>query len=228
MRIFPISNKTINMKQILSDTDRTLLDKHISETEKQTGAQIVLASVMRSDSYVEIPWKAFAFGVSIASLFTIFMDLFVLGWLTETLILFSVLVILASGLIFVLLSVLFPGFARLFLSSQRKEVETMQYAESLFLSHELFSTEERRGILLLVSQFERQVHILPDKGVRNLLSDEVLKDVISKMTLHLRRNELRQAMETGLDGINAALGSSVPGWSGKNELADEIIEEEGI
>ena len=215
-------------KQLLSDTDRTLLDKHIAETEKQTGAQIVLASVMRSDSYAEIPWKAFAFGASIAGLVTIIMDLFVLRWLTETLILFSVAVILSAGLIFVLLSVLFPGFARLFLSSHRKEVETRQYAESFFLSHELFSTEDRRGILLLVSQFERQVHILPDKGVRDLLNDEVLKDVISKMTFQLRRNELRQAMETGLDGIHAALGSPDSGWTDENELADEIIEEEGI
>ena len=65
---------------------------------------------MRSDGYAEIPWKAFAFGMSIASLVTIFMDLFVLGWLTETLILFSLAVILAAGVIFVLLSVLFPGF----------------------------------------------------------------------------------------------------------------------
>jgi putative membrane protein len=216
------------MKQILSDTDRNLLDKHIAETEKQTRAQIVLASVMRSDSYAEIPWKAFALGASITGLVTILMNLFVVGWLTETLILFSVAVILAAGLIFVLLSVLFPGFARLFLSPHRKATETMQYAESLFLSHELFSTENRRGILLLVSQFERQVVILPDKGVRNLLSNDVLKEVISNMTKHLRRNELRQAMETGLDGIQAALVSPVSGWTDKNELTDEIIEEEGI
>ncbi len=216
------------MKKILTDTDRTLLDKHIAKTEKLTRAQIVLASVMRSDSYAEIPWKAFAFGASIASLVTLFMNLFVLGWLTETLIFFSVAVILAAGAIFALLSVLFPRFAMLFLSHQRKETETMQYAESLFLSNELFSTEDRRGILLLVSQFERQVVILPDKGVRNLLSNEVLKDVISNMTLHLRRNELRQAMETGLDGIHAALASPLPGWTDNNELSDEIIEEEGI
>jgi len=104
----------------------------------------------------------------------------------------------------------------------------MQYAQSLFLSNELFSTEGRRGILLLVSQFERQVVILPDTGVRDLLSSEVLKDIISTMTEHLRRNELRQAMETGLDGIQTALGSAVPGWSDKNELSDQIIEEEGI
>jgi len=216
------------MKQILTDSDRTLLDKRVAETEKQTGAQVVLASVMRSDSYAEIPWKAFAIGASIASLISICLDLFVLGWITETLILFSVAVILATGAIFALLSVLFPGFATLFLSPQRKETECMQYAESLFLSRELFSTEDRRGILLLVSQFERQVVILPDTGVRTLLSSEILEDVISNMSKDLRRNELRKAMETGLDGIQTALATPVQGWNDKNELSDEIIEEEGI
>ena len=216
------------MKQILSEDDRKLLDRQIAESEKQTGAQIVLASIRRSDSYAEIPWKAFAFGASISGMVTILLDLFVLGWLTEMLILFSVATTLAAGALFVLLSVFWPGFARLFLSPYRKESETMQYAESLFLGHELFSTEERRGILLLVSQFERQVVILPDKGVRDLLGEDVLKDIISKMTEYLRRSELRQAMETGLDGLRAALGSPVTGRSGKNELSNEIIEEDGI
>jgi putative membrane protein len=216
------------MKQILSDTDRTLLEKHIAEIEKQTGVQIVLATIRRSDSYAEIPWKAFAIGASLAGLVVLFLDLFVLGWLTETLMLFSVALILATGVIFVLMSVLLQGFARLFLSEPRKEMETMQYAESLFLSHELFSTEGRRGILLLVSQFERQVVILPDKGVRNLLTEDVLKDVISNMTKQLRRNDIGKAMETGLGGIHAALGSLEPGGAIKNELSDEIIEEDGI
>jgi putative membrane protein len=215
------------MKQILSDSDRSLLDKHIAQTEKKTGTQVVLASVLRSDSYAEIPWKAFAIGASLASLVTIFLDLYVLGWLSTMLIIFSVAAVLASGALLALLSVLIPGFARLFLSHQRKETETMQYAESLFLSNELFSTENRRGILLLVSQFERQVVILPDTGVRELLGREVLNEIISIMTRHLKQKELRQAMELGLEGIQAALGSGGSGQAGKNELSDEIIEEEG-
>ena len=216
------------MKQILTDKDRSLLDRQIVETEKLTGTQIVVASVLRSDSYAEIPWKAFAIGASLASLLSLFLDLFVLGWITNTLILFSIAMILATGAIFALLTVLFPRFARLFLSSQRKETETMQYAESLFLSNELFSTERRSGILLLLSQFERQVVILPDTGVRDLLSNEVLDEVISKMTHHLRKNELRQAMDTGLEGIHTALASPVSGRTGMNELSNEIIEEEGV
>lgn len=216
------------MKQLLTDADRVLIDKRMAETEKQTSAQIVLASVLRSDSYAEIPWKAFALGVSIASLVMIFVDLFVLGWLTETLILFSIAAVLATGALLALLTVLFPPFARLFLSTQRRESETMQYAESLFLSRELFSTDDRRGILLLVSQFERQVVILPDTGVRNQLNNEVLDGIISNMTEELKRNELRFAMERGLDGIQTVLASSAPGRDHKNELSNEIIEEEGV
>ena len=128
------------MKKELSDKDRTLLDRRIAETEKQTGAQIVLASVARSDSYAEIPWKAFAFGASLASLAVVILGLFVLGWLTEVLILFSAVAILESGVILAFMTVLFPGFARLFLSPQRNETETLQYAESLFLANELFSS----------------------------------------------------------------------------------------
>ena len=86
----------------------------------------------------------------------------------------------------------------------------------------------------MVSQFERQVVILPDQGVRDQLSMDVLSEIISIMTRHLRRKELRQALELGLDGIHAALGSHGAAGtqnsdrSGKNELSDEIIEEEGV
>jgi putative membrane protein len=141
------------MKQHLSETDRSRLDKKIAEAEAKTSAQIVLASVKRSDSYAEIPWKAFAFGISVAGLTVFLFDMLYLQWVTNTLILLSVAVIFATGIILVFLTLLFPGFARLFLSAHRKESETLQYAESLFLSHELFATEGRRGVLLFVSQF---------------------------------------------------------------------------
>jgi putative membrane protein len=215
------------MKEILSDTERTLLDKLIAEAEKNTKAQIVLAVVKRSDSYSEIPWKAFAFGICIAGFTMFIIGLLVLKWVSDSMILFSVAAILATGIILVFLTLLSPGIARLFLSESRKETEVLQYAESLFLSRELFATEKRRGILLLVSQFERRVVILPDKGVRNSLGTDVMKNIISKMTQYLQQNEVRNAMETGLKELIAALYQTSPGGSNNNELSNEIIEEEG-
>ena len=215
------------MKHILSDTDRTLLDKRIAEAEKQTNAQIVLATVKRSDNYTEIPWKAFAMGSSIAAFAVFLLDLPVQGW-GMTMVLFPVAAILASGTLFVLLTIIFQGFARLFLSEGRRETETMQYAESLFLSRELFATEGRRGILLLISQFERQVVILPDKGVRDRLSIEVMNNIILKMTQYLRKDEVKNAMETGLDELIAELCPTSSSGRDINELSDKILEEDGV
>ncbi|MBK7712407.1 MAG: TPM domain-containing protein [Bacteroidales bacterium] len=216
------------MKQILSDTDRRLLDKLIAEAEGQTRAQIVLATVSRSDNYAEIPWKAFAFGASITAFAVFLMDLLLFRWTTDTMILFSVAAILAVGAIFVLLTLMFSGFARLFLSESRREAETLQYAESLFLSRELFTTEGRRGILLLVSQFERQVIILPDKGVRDRLNAGVMRNIISKMKKDLRQDEVKKALETGLKELVSELCPSASSRPDKNELSDEIITGEGV
>ena len=56
------------MKHVLNNEERSRLNKDIADAEKRTGAQIVLAVIERSDSYAELPWKAFALGASIAGL----------------------------------------------------------------------------------------------------------------------------------------------------------------
>ena len=216
------------MKNILSGFDRVLFDKRIAEVELQTKTQVVLAIAKRCDNYPEIPWKAFAIGASSAGLILFIIDLVMLSWMMDTMILLSVVAILASGTLLAILTLIFPGFARLFLPKSRMETETRQYAESLFLSRELFTTEDRKGILLLVSQFERQVVILPDTGVRKWLSADVMKKIISKMTPHLRQNDVKNAMETGLDELVSALSPPVANGPGKNELSNEIIEEDGV
>jgi putative membrane protein len=193
------------MKNILTGFDRVLFDKRIAEVELQTKAQVVLAVVQRCDNYPEVPWKAFAIGASASGLILFTIDLVLMSWIMDTMILLSVITILASGTLLAILTLIFPGFARLFLPKSRMETETRQYAESLFLSRELFTTEDRKGILLLVSQFERQVVILPDTGVRDRLSADIMKKIISRMTPHLRQNEVKNAMETGLDELVTAL-----------------------
>jgi putative membrane protein len=135
--------------------------------------------------------------------------------------------ILAGGAVFALLTVLMPGFAKQFLSASRAEVEVRQYAESLFLSRELFATSKRVGILILVSLFERKVIILPDKGLNEYLPEDAIQSLIAAMTLLLKRKELSRAFEAGLEQLAHTLGTNVQG-TGKNELSDEIIEEKGV
>lgn len=215
------------MKLTLNDEDRARLDQLIAEAEKQTGAQIVIATVKRSDSYAEIPWIAFAFGISVAGFIVFLTDLFVLKWISNSLVLISLGTTLAVGIFLAFLTIISPVLARIFLSKNRREVETKQYAESLFLNRELFATKERRGVLLLISQFERQIVILPDKGLHNSLNKSVLEKIIKEMVPVLRKGQLAKAIETGIALLSAELPSGFE--TGKeNELSNEIIEEEGV
>jgi putative membrane protein len=215
------------MERILSDHEHSRLDERIAEAEKRTKAQIVLAVIKRSDAYAELPWKAFALGASIAGLLVFILDLLFYYWISHAMALVAVGVTLAAGAALALLTVFVPGFARLFLSAHRAELEVRQYAESLFLTREMFATGRRTGILLLVSLFERQVVLLPDKGLSNRLTRDAMRDVIAPMSSSLARNEINRALEAGLERLTLILEAMAPGGTVENELSHEIIEEKG-
>jgi len=215
---------------ILSETDRDHMNHLVAETEKRLGIQIVLAVVRRSDSYAEIPWKAFAIGTAISGLLLFILNLVQPFWYSTTLVLYSIAATLALGAFLSLLVILIPGCARGFLSAHRAEEEVKQFAESVFLLHELFATRNRTGVLLFVSLFERKVYLLPDKGIKNRFDANGMKHVIGSMIPLLRRNKLTEAFGAGLDHLSAILESR----GGQNafndhddELSNEIIEEEG-
>jgi len=215
------------MKQTFSEQERGRLDRLIAEVEKRTNTQIVLAVINRSDSYAELPWKAFALGASVAGLAVLILDLLYVSWYPRFTMLMAGAGILGCGAALALLTVLIPGFARRFLPASRAEVEVRQYAESLFLSRELFATSNRTGILILVSLFERKVMLLPDTGLQEFLNEKILQTIIAAMTPLLKRNEIGQAFEAGLNRLSHTLGTTVPG-TGENELPDDIIEEKGV
>lgn len=216
------------MKHTLTDQERTHLDQRIAEAEKRTGAQIVLAVIKRSDSYVELPWKAFALGASIAGFLAALCSLLRPEWITPATILTIIVVILAGGGVAALACGLVPQFARLFLHASRAEVEVREHAKSLFLSHELFATQNRTGVLLLVSLFERQVVLLPDTGLRKCLTQDAMQRVIERMRPSLATGRTAYALEVGLEQLEELLACSSHAKSGKNELPNGIIEEKGI
>jgi len=213
---------------MLTENDKLHLEERIAEAERLTKAQIVMATVERSDSYAEIPWKAFAMGASFTGLLVFSLDLILFSWIQNTTVLISVVTILALASYTVVMTILFPGFARFFLTKGRAEAETRQYAESLFLSKELFSTARRTGILVLVSRFERKVVIVPDKRLSEHVTTDDMKSIIGLMRKPLARNEFRQAFDIAADEIIRIIKPLAIDEPASNELSDEIIEEKGV
>jgi len=217
------------MMKILSDHERSRLDQLIADSEKRTNAQIVLAVIKRSDDYAELPWKTFALSASVAGLIVVILDFILNYWVSHTTLLIAAIAMLSAGAAFALLTIFIPGFARIFLSANRADVEVKQYAESLFLNRELFATRKRIGILLLVSLFERRVVLLPDKGLSSRLTKEAMDGIIECMTQLLSHNELNRALEKGFEELSKALELSTHGTGNiENELSDQIIEEKGV
>ena len=215
------------MKKILTDQERVHLDQRVAEVEKRTGAQIVLAVVERSDAYAKLPWKAFALGGAAAGLAVVLSDLLRPGWNSPHAVLLAVVSVLGAGAAFALLTIALPKFARIFLDAHRAEVEVRQYAESLFLSREVFSTRGRTGLLLLVSTFERRVVLLPDTGLAKRLDRETMQDIVNRVTASLGQGPAGRALEGGLQVLDERLAGTATGASGENELPNTVIEEEG-
>ena len=133
---------------------------------------------------------------------------------------------LAVGAVCALVCVLAPAFARLFLDAVRAEVESRQYAESLFLSRELFATRRRTGMLVLVSLFERRVVVLPDTGLSERLSQDAIQAVIAHITKPLASGQVANAFGEGLNRLESLLSVKASGRHVENELPDGIIEGE--
>jgi putative membrane protein len=203
----------------LPPAESDAIARRIASVEARTGAQLLVAVVPRSDSYVELPWKAFALGASLAALGVVIAD----GPVT----LLAVVAILGSGAIGSLLAILVPPFARLFLRQARSHAEVRQYAESLFLRHELFGTRGRTAVLILVSQFERRVEVVPDTGLRARVGEADWQQVIETMVPHLRETGPFHALEAGIAYVERLLTSkgfhATAGTA--NELPNPPIEE---
>ena len=215
------------MKHALNDEERNRLDQHIADMEKRTEAQIVLAVIERSDAYAELPWKSFALGTSISGLLALALNLLWPLTSPSTATLLAIVMMLAAGAGFALLCVFVPDFAQLFLHTHRAEVETRQYAESLFLSRQMFATRKRRAVLLLISLFERRIVVLPDTGLTQQLNQDAIESIIKHMRLYLTAGQTARALEAGLKKLEEIISANVQPESSVNELPNKIIEEKG-
>jgi putative membrane protein len=212
----------------LSDAESQAIHTQIGQLESRTGVQVMTAVVGKSDTYAELPWKAFALGAALSGFALVVAAALRPQWITAYSVLVCVTTVLGIAAASALLAVFVPPFARLFLSPARRDLEVRQYAQSLFLAREVFRTEGRNGVLILISLFERTTQILPDTGLHPRLGDADWDRVVARMTPLLRDSRPSRALEEGLAALESLLLEKgfQPG-DGRNELPDRPVEERG-
>lgn len=211
----------------LTASEQQEINGRAASFEARTGVQVVAAVIGRCDAYPEIPWKAFALGAAVAACAMVFLGWLRPAWPAQPPAVLQALAVLGSGALCALLAVVMPAFARLFLDNARRDAEVRQYAASLFLARELFRTEKRTGILVLVGVFERKVVILPDVGIRPQLADDELRRIIAQMAPLLAAGRFAEALRAGLDALESLLIGKGRTGGARDEIAQEYIEEKG-
>ena len=202
------------------------VERYIAGIEARTGVQLVAAVVPRADPYPELPWRAFALGAALAALLGVAIDVGRPDWLSARALLLQTLFILGGGALAGLAATRLPAFAKLFLSTARATIEARQCAESLFLTRQLFVTPRRDAVLVLVSQFERRVVIVPDTYCRGLVATAEWESVIAQMAPLLREGRFAEALTVGLAAVEALLvdkGIARPAGERDNLLPDTLL-----
>lgn len=198
----------------------------VASLEAARGVEVVTAVTARADSYPEVPWKAFALGVSLAALAATIVALLAPGWDAFQAVVETAVAVLAAGSVLALATVWITPLARLLIPAERREVEARQYAQALFLEHELHRTRRRDGILILVSLLEHQVVVLADRGVSGRVGQGALEQVVAAVTAALSGAGVADALLAGLARLEEVLaqhGFSAPA-DDTNELADAVIQ----
>ena len=162
---------TARSRGFLTAEEAAAIDAAIARLEARVGVPVVTAVVGKADTYAELPWMAFALGVSLAAFAAVLADWLRPGlddgvgcagaygndsWRRGRQ--------CACGGIRSRLRAHIPAPAL-------RDLEVRHYAQSLFLRRELFKTRDRNGILMLICKFERKIEILADVGLHGRIAD---------------------------------------------------------
>jgi putative membrane protein len=199
----------------------------VAALEQARGVEVVTASIAKADVYPELPWRAGALAASLTALIVAIGDVLRPDWVTSTTLLVSLATVMIVGAGVALLAIFVPGFARLFLSRARAEVEVRQFAHAFFLERQLFRTTRRLGILILVARFEHRVELCADIGHDGRVAAAEWGSVIPPMLPLLREGRTEDALVAGLDALDALLASRGYAGGGRagNELPDATMRE---
>lgn len=200
---------------LLSKNDQDAVAAAIQNVERETDAELVTVLAARADNYSYIPllWAG------ILALLLPGVANYVGGWLSADLLL------LTQWGMFIALSLLFrlPGISTRLIPRQVRYWRASNLARRQFLEQNLHHTEGGTGMLIFVSEAERYVEILVDRGIARKLDNTVWEDIVADFTARVRQGRTREGFLECIAACGQLLKSHVPATHERNELPNHLI-----
>ena len=182
----------------------------ISEFERQTGFELVIAAGESSDPYPGAVWRSgVLLGLAIASLILHF-------WAFEPRSLEVLLVGVCIGL-----AVFFMRVTKLsqhFVLPREAERETAEKAGEMFSHFQTGALGHQAAVLLFVSLNEHKMHLLLDRDLKEKMPDEDLHETLALLRLYFKKGDFQQGLEKAID----LLQQKILAKAGRNPAPPEL------
>ena len=213
----------------LSEAEKENLASKIRQTESRTHAEIVTVIAQQSDGYRYIPmlWAALL-ALSIPGLYYLWAAFSSSDWhvpdtgFTSVAWLYpaQVLTFLGLGMLFQLSRVRLMMIPR-----SVKQQRAARHAREQFFLQNLHLTRGRTGVLIFVSVAEHYVEIIVDKGVAEVVDDQLWQKIVQDFIAHVQRGDVALGFDNTLDQCRQVLWEHFPAPEGNpDELPNHLIE----
>jgi len=203
------------MKQF-NENFKSKLYETIEDIENNSLVEVVAVIKAKSGNYRDISlWIAFVFMFLVSSFFMfspIEFDPYLMYFFT-----------FLSFIIAYLTSELIKSFKRIFIKKARMKRNTDIYTRAVFQKGGIRFTNEKIGVLIYVSLFERRIKILADRGAFTLVPDELWKQMKTDFNSIFKSNNVADEFIIELKKTKEIFAKYIlPIENDINELPDDL------
>lgn len=200
---------------LLTESELKQVAEAIDRVERETDAELVTVLASQADDYRYIPllW---------ASLIALLLPgalLFFSGWLAAW------QMLLVQWLTFIVLALLFriPGLTSRLIPRSVRCWRACNLARRQFIELNLHHTEGGTGMLIFVSEAERYVEILVDRGISSRIDNSVWESIVANFTEDVRDGQVLQGFLGCIEACGSLLKQHVPSTHERNQLPNHLV-----
>jgi len=200
---------------LLTEPELQQVAEAIERVERDTDAELVTVLAAQAEDYRYIPllW---------ASLLALLLPgalLFFTGWLAAWQLL------LVQWLTFIVLAAIFriPSLTSRLIPRSVRHWRACNLARRQFIELNLHHTEGGTGMLIFVSEAERYVEILVDRGISSRIDNSAWESIVATFTENVRNGQVLEGFLSCIDACGSLLKQQVPATHERNELPNRLV-----
>jgi putative membrane protein len=217
----------MKLKKQFTEQDLSRIKAAVKEAEDKISGEVVPVIVERSGLYSIANYKASIIAASMAFVFMIVLDRYIIADASNTLYydpVFIFVVVTFAGVIGAVLPNFIDPLKRLLISQEQLDQSTRLRAENAFLEEEIFNTRQRTGIMIFISFFEHEVIVMADKGINKVVEQKEWDNIVAGLIGQIRNGKIVEGLEVAIKRCGEILLDKgfIKTPDDINELGDEL------